>query len=426
MNCKSVLVKCIGTAVAILSFIVYFNVASRAQGNQINVEERAEPAMETPIVNTNPLPTYGYDRLDYGMTIGIERTPNGRIWACWVGGGDNEDAFFVLNTSDDNGQTWSEPRVVIDPHDPSLSDARRTIVGNLWTDPQGNLWLFFDQSMTYFDGRAGLWYTVCENPDSDEPRWSAPKRLWHGCALNKPVVLSDGTWMLPVSLWDRGKIKDEVYKRAFPELDTFRMANVFVSNDRGQTWQRRGGVRFPKPKFDEHQVIERRDGTLWMTARTGDGIWQSVSSDKGRTWSAPQRYMPHISSRHFIRRLQSGRLLMVRHGALDERTAFRSKLIAYLSEDDGKSWKGGLMIDERRGVSYPDGFQASDGTIYIAYDRNRELDGEILMARFTEADILEGRFQSPESGSRILISRPRGLDKLPPPSGSVASDISNK
>ena len=31
-------------------------------------------------MNTSPLPEYDYDKLDYGITIGIERTPGGRLW----------------------------------------------------------------------------------------------------------------------------------------------------------------------------------------------------------------------------------------------------------------------------------------------------------------------------------------------------------
>jgi len=38
----------------------------------------AEHALVPPVVNTSPLPKYDYDKLDYGMTIGIERTPGGR------------------------------------------------------------------------------------------------------------------------------------------------------------------------------------------------------------------------------------------------------------------------------------------------------------------------------------------------------------
>ena len=44
------------------------------------------------------------------------------------------------------------------------------------------------------------------------------------------------------------------------------------------------------------------------------------------------------------------------------------------------------MLDQRSKVSYPDGFQAPDGLIYILYDRNRSTDGEILLARFREDD----------------------------------------
>lgn len=64
------------------------------------------------------------------------------------------------------------------------------------------------------------------------------------------------------------------------------------------------------------------------------------------------------------------------------------------------------MLDERKGISYPDGFQAPDGTICISCDRNRSADGEILMARFTEEDVLAKRLMGPKSKLKMLISRP--------------------
>ncbi|WP_437231106.1 sialidase family protein [Planctomicrobium sp. SH661] len=82
------------------------------------------------------------------------------------------------------------------------------------------------------------------------------------------------------------------------------------------------------------------------------------------------------------------------------------KLSAWLSDDDGITWTGGLILDERTGVSYPDGFQSPDGTIYISYDRNRDKDGEILLARFTEEDILARKLVSPQGRLKQLISRP--------------------
>ena len=383
----------------------------------------AAPALVPPVLNTSPLPEYGYDRLDYGMTLAIERTAGGRLWACWVGGGDSEDAYFVLATSDNDGGTWSDPRMVLNPHDKTLPHDRRTIVGNLWSDPKGRLWFFFDQAMTYFDGRAGAWYARCDNPDSDNPQWTAPVRMWHGCSLNKPIVCSNGEWLIPLSLWGRGKIHKTVrapglihrdwprnpFLDAFHELDPLRMAHVFASSDEGATWERRGGVQFPRADFDEHNLIERRDGSIWMTARTGDnaGMFQSISRDGGRTWSTPELYLENCSSRHFMRRLASGRILMVKHGQpVNTRPPQRSHLVAYLSEDDGQTWLGGLMLDEREIISYPDGTQAADGRIFVSYDRNRSTDGQILLARFTEEDVLAGSCVSPGSALRILISQP--------------------
>lgn len=366
----------------------------------------ADLALIPPTLNTRPLPRYDYDRLDYGMTIGIERTPKGRLWACWVAGGDSPKAFFVLATSDDDGETWSKPRLVVDSHSPSIPGERSILVGNLWTDPLGRLWLIFDQSMDMFDGRAGVWASVCDNPDAKEPAWSAPRRIWHGVTLNKPTVLSSGEWMLPISLDQREGFG--MFKGLFRELDPLRGANVFVSADKGATWQRRGAARFPEPDWHEHMIVERKDKSLWMLARTRTGIMQSTSVDGGRTWAAPTEPdgIRQPNARFHVRRLSSGRLLLVKHGEKVDSHSGRVGLSAWLSDDEGKTWHGGLLLDERKGVSYPDGFQAPDGTIYISYDRNRATDGEILMARFTESDVRAGKVSGPKSKLKMLVSRP--------------------
>lgn len=366
----------------------------------------ADLALIPPTLNTSPLPEYGYDRLDYGMTIGIERTPNGRLWACWVAGGDSPKAFFVLASSDDDGETWSDPRLVVDSHDPTLPRPRSILVGNLWTDPLGRLWLIFDQSMDMFDGRAGVWASVCANPDAGKPVWSDPRRIWHGVTLNKPTVLSTGEWMLPISLDQRKGFGP--FKGAFDDLDPLRGANVFVSTDQGETWGRRGCATFPNPDWHEHMIVERKDGALWMLARTAKGIMQSVSTDSGATWGKATQPpgIRHPNARFHVRRLASGNILLIKHGDRIDDHKGRVQLSAWLSADDGLTWRGGLILDERKGVSYPDGFQAPDGTIYISYDRNRSTDGEILMARFTEEDILARKAIGPRSKLKMLISRP--------------------
>lgn len=366
----------------------------------------ADFALIPPVINTSPLPNYDYDTQDYVMSLTMERTSNGRIWAAWIGECDCPRSFLLAATSDDNGETWSKPRLVIDGRSPSLPISRTVIIGNFWTDPLGKLWLFFDQTMNHFDGRGGLWYIVCENPDDENPVWSEPKRIWHGAMLSKPVVLSSGEWVLPSYLLQNSGFGP--FKGIFPELDPYRGVNVLVSKDQGENWELRGIRTFPNPDWHEAMILEKRDGQLWMMARTQKGIMESFSFDKGYTWSEPAftvANIQHPSSRFFFRRLNSGRILLIKNGKDLYKNEGRNYFSAWLSDDDGQTWKGGLVIEDREKVTYPDGFQDPDGTIYITYDHNRG-PGEIMLAKFTEEDILAREIVSPQSRLKMVIARP--------------------
>ena len=77
---------------------------------------------------------------------------------------------------------------------------------------------------------------------------------------------------------------------------------------------------------------------------------------------------------------------------------------AFVSDDEGKTWKGGLRIDPRARVANPDAFQAPDGSIYVTYDHDRNTKrDEILFAKFTEADVLAGRLVTAGSSLRNVI-----------------------
>ena len=125
----------------------------------------------------------------------------------------------------------------------------------------------------------------------------------------------------------------------------------------------------------------------------------------------------------FFRRLASGNLLLVKNGPIDLRLPSRSHLTALLSTDDGRTWGPGLLLDERSGVSYPDGFQAPDGTIHILYDFNRTTDAEILLVRFREEDFARpnkvSRGDTGKTIRRTLVNKARAPRKLP---SSIAPD----
>lgn len=361
----------------------------------------ADPALGPPPVNTTPGPGYADNTRIFQGIPGIERAASGRLWALWYAGGPDEPGegpgnYVVLVTSSDDGKNWSGPKLVIDPPGPV-----RAYDPCLWHDPQGRLWLFWAQSYKWWDGRSGVWAIVTDNPADENPKWSAPRRICDGIMMNKPTALTTGEWLLPASVWPG---KPKIDPEFSHDLGSRIGANVMISANRGETWAYQGQALVPQRVFDEHSIIQRRDGTLWMLVRAAYGIGESISTDLGKTWSEGRRSdIPHVNSRFFICRLRSGKLVLVTHNPPDGKT--RSHLTARLSDDDGKTWTGGLVIDERQGVSYPDGFQAPDGSIYVIYDFERTNAKEILMAKFREEDILAGKFQSADSKAQVLVNK---------------------
>ncbi len=340
---------------------------------------------------------------------GVERTKKGRIYAAWYSGGETEEAgnVLIVEKSDDGGRTWTDGFMLVQHDDPEV----RCFDETLWADPRGRLWIFWAQSRGKYDGRCGVWGAYTEDADAETPAFTDPVRLGNGIMMNKPTVAKDGTWYFAMNLWPRYLHE---YEEEHSDLDWERLANVYVSMDEGRTFEYRGGTDGENRGFDEHMIVELEEGRLWMLTRTSYGVGQAFSEDQGRTWTqiAPSGHTGPNSRIH-IRRLKSGRILLINHVNPTYQTNpkgwnTRNNLMAMLSEDDGKTWRGGLMLDTRDAVSYPDGTQDDEGYIRIIYDRQRFADREILMAVFTEEDILDGRPVSEKSQLKVLVSKATG------------------
>jgi hypothetical protein len=350
------------------------------------------------------------------MVSSMAVTPGGRLWVTWYAGptpGEDKHNYVVLATSGDNGASWEEV-LVIDPDGPGPV---RAFDPEIWIDPSGHLWLIWAQAVSHSKD-AHTWAVVAEDADTKNPQWSEPRPLAPGVMMCKPTVLRDGTWVFPISDWEGRRLKS-------PDAAT---AGFWVSKDQGATFTLRGAAVVPvaNRSFDEHMFIERKDGSLWMLARTKYGIGESTSTDRGVTWpEVTPSAIPHPSTRFFITRLQSGNLLLVKHGSMEERTG-RSHLMAFISKDDGHTWEGGLLLDERAGISYPDGQQAKDGTIYITYDYSRTGERQILFATFREEDALAGKAVTDAVLLRQLVSQGSGGQQLQPPAPAPAEARANE
>ncbi|MDN3688950.1 sialidase family protein [Cyclobacterium jeungdonense] len=104
-------------------------------------------------------------------------------------------------------------------------------------------------------------------------------------------------------------------------------------------------------------------------------------------------------------------LLLVKHGPLRIRTG-RSHLMAFVSQYDGLTWSRGLLLDQREGVSYPDGQETEDDILHIVYNRDRTGDREVLLTTFTEEAIWRSAYDEKmveiARARKTISSKPRG------------------
>ena len=349
------------------------------------------------ILNLNPGVEFSESRRFWQGCPTIARTAGGRLYAGWYSGGTREPSlgnYNVLVKSDDNGRSWSEPILTI----PSLKeDITCCIDIQLFTAPDGRMWIFWtlrDCHYKFDDERhLSTFAVVCENPDADVLNFSEPAFVTPGFLRCRPTVLSDGRWMLCAYDFREG---DYHYS---------------VSADKGKTWVRKvGAKRCCARNFDEPMILERRDGSLWFLARTCVGVGflaEAESFDGGENWGESRLTdIADPSARFFLRRLKSGRVLLVKNDSRgqDRSKKERFKMTAFLSEDDGKSWCASMVIDHGDS-SYPDAVEDDNGNIYLVHDRGRYSFREIVVSRFTEKDIMAGKLVEHASFCNQIISK---------------------
>ena len=179
------------------------------------------PWPQMPYVYMQPGPQHGDEvRMFQGIPT-VAAAPNGRLWVAWYGGGECEgpDNYVMLATSGDGGATWSAPGMVIDPPFRASEPA-------LWLDPGGRLWFMWnlyplrpsrwqreEYAKQYSDIAVynahirefntvaqQLWVMTADHPGDEAPGWSEPRLIaMETHNMNKPTVLSDGTWLWPAA-----------------------------------------------------------------------------------------------------------------------------------------------------------------------------------------------------------------------------------
>lgn len=332
---------------------------------------------------------------------GIEHTKGRRTFVTFYSGGTTEmyGNYVLLYRSDDE-KDYSELVAAIEK-----PGKFRCFDPVLWIDPIGRLWFVWN----VMPGEE-VWGIICDNPDAKELVWGEEFYIGRGIMMNKPTVLSSGEWLFPIAIWPP-ELHEKLRAVGLREDDDPR-SYVYKTSDNGKTFAKLGGSAVKERRCDEHMILELKNGVLAMYVRTRYGIAVAYSYDRGTTWSQGEDSgLGGPCSRFFIGRLRSGRILLINHINFTG----RNNLTALLSEDDGKTFPYAMLLDERNGVSYPDITEGDDGYIRIIYDRERgnrktleeayAAAREILVAKITEEDIINGSLKDGKSYLKRIVSK---------------------
>ncbi len=291
----------------------------------------------------------------------------------------------ILLTSQDDGQSWSEPEILndtpLDDRDAGIvnlggnrflvswftSDTRRYYSGNKeslseeenrrweeklseWNDELVNEWL-------------GSWVRLRENGEN----WSEPIKV-PVSAPHGPIVLGSGDILYLGKVTSGGMVPGAI--------------QAYSSNDGGRNWCALGVVPIPddtdNANYHEPHVVELPDGKLIGhiryehadESRTYDELctFQSESTDGGVTWSEA-RYLRYGSPPHLLKH-SSGALVCVfgfRRQPYGER--------AMISTDGGGTWGPDIILrdDGPSGdLGYPASIELPGGRIFTIYYQQRQ------------------------------------------------------
>lgn len=306
-----------------------------------------------------------FDKAPYPSchSITIVEATNGDLVSAWFGGSHERhpDVCIYSAIKPKGSDKWGEPIKVADG---VMKDGTRFPTWNpvLYQIPNGDLMLFYK-----IGPKPSEWWGVYRTSSDGGKTWSdkidMPSKDFLGPIKNKPVLLSNGTLLLPSSTEGNGW--------------HLRMEST---PDFGKTWVMGDTISRGKQKINAIQpsILFHKDGRIQAIGRTKNrAIFSTFSKDNGKTWSDVELIgLPNNNSGTDAVTLKNGKHLLVYNHVLPPGTEAkgpRTPLNVSIS-DDGIHWKAALVLEDSKisQYSYPSMIQSKDGMVHIVYTWRRE------------------------------------------------------
>lgn len=335
----------------------------------------------------NKAPTVGNGRNSEGSFI---RLPDGGIFFAYsrYNSSENEDnagCDIAAIVSYDEGETWSEPRIIV----PAAYFGVKNVM---------SVSAIYQQ-----DGKVGIYFLIKENEgnntfgralSADGLEFSLERceikfqKSYYVMNNDRLIRLADGRLCAPVAV------------HGYNPFDSFAYDVVLISEDDGATFSAAparlsvSATKDCKAGMQEPGVYEHEDGTIRLWARTSRGSQYESFSRNGflsATDPMPSIFTSPNSPMELAKDPYTGTLYAVYNpvpGYLPSSRDYRgvsmgrTPLVLRKSLDDGKTWERFQVIedDPDRGYCYPALFFTKDDAILCAYCRGNADDG-ICLAR---------------------------------------------
>lgn len=295
-----------------------------------------------------------------------------------TGRGDSGNIDLIVKRSADGGKTWSSGTVIWDDGNNTCGnpcpvvDEQTGDIHLLMTWNRGD-----DSGGALHNGTATGTRNVFQCKSQDDGRtWSHPAEItnqvkeknWQWYATGPGVGIQIKTGPHAGRLVIPCDHTAPVYHFG---------AHVIYSDDGGETWNRSNPI---KPTCNESQIVELNDGRLMMNMRSQENKaagrlrngYRSIalSNDGGETWTEPT-FDEHLGDpvcQASIIRYDEGRLLFSHpNPPITPQRGKRIRMTIRSSQDDGKTWSDGLLIDEGA-AAYSCLTRLPDGNIGLLYE----------------------------------------------------------
>lgn len=305
---------------------------------------------------------YSEDAQECTVGPNIVVSESGRLFCSFTLGGPvepHEYNYWYLAYSDNNGKDWVRAAIIDTWLDQIVKGSKHIVLfeSNINITENNELFLFLTGRENTPGGQtAGCYqgYVTISNIEEDPSNWEMSKYTSLGTGFffkNTYRILSNGLYIASAQ-----DCVDERYNL------------IYASTDKGVTWELYSKVYAPQAfSYDEGIIMEKDDGTLWLTFRTRkQQMYETISTDGGKTWSVARPYfMPNTDTRFAIKELPTGDWVMVYNNSQSGRT----NMTMTISRDEGKTWENKILLHERH-CSYPD-IVIYNNQVHVVFDDGR-------------------------------------------------------